>query len=113
MEKKSRKDLAREYADRPPQIGVYAVRCAPSGQSWVGSTKNLDKKQNALWFQLDQGGSTEKDLQAAWNTHGKDAFSYEILELLTESNPHTLQTLLPERQTHWISQLGASRLRGV
>jgi hypothetical protein len=113
MDKKSRKDLVREYAERKQPIGVYAVRCAASGEVWVGSTKNLDKKQNALWFQLKMGGSTEKAFQAAWNAHGEASFSYEILETITEDNPHTLQTLLPERESAWLEKLGASRLRGA
>jgi len=112
MDKARRKELTEGYAERKQPMGVYAVRCSASGEVWVAWTKNLDKRQNALWFEARMGNSREKAFQAAFTRHGEDAFSYEILEELEETNPHTLKTLLPERATHWRDKLGAGELRG-
>jgi hypothetical protein len=113
MDKSRRKELAREYADRKQPIGVYAVRCDASGDVWVGGTKNLDKRWNAIVFSANTGGAPEASLQAAWTKHGAESFTYEILEAFEETNEHTLKTLLPERTEFWRSKLGALPLMGV
>jgi hypothetical protein len=113
MDKSRRKELMREFVDRRQPIGVYAVRCAASGEAWVGGTKNLDKRWNAIVFSAKAGGAPEASLQAAWMKQGADSFSYEILEALDETNEHTLKTLLPERVEYWRAKLGAMPLMGV
>jgi hypothetical protein len=35
---------------RKTAAGIYAVRCAPTGQTWVGQTLNLETIQNRIWF---------------------------------------------------------------
>ncbi len=106
MDKARRKDLMREYAERPPSVGVFAVRCAPTGEAWVGWSKSLDKRQNGLWFSLRTGSlPAAPDLAAAWTAHGEEAFSYEILEVIAEDNPHKLELLLEEHTSHWRDKL--------
>ena len=113
MDKSRRKELTREYTERKQPIGVYAVRCAASGEAWVGGTKNLDKRWNAIVFAANAGGAPEASLQTSWTKHGPDSFAYEILEEFEETNPHTLKTLLPERTEFWRNKLGAMPLMGV
>jgi hypothetical protein len=110
MDKAARKQAQRDYLDRKPSIGIFALRCAASGEVWVGGTKSLDKRQNSIWFQLNNRGLADADIEVAWKKHGEASFSYEVLEQLTEDNPHTLQTLLPERVAHWRKELGAGAI---
>lgn len=111
-DKSRRRELAREYAERKQPVGVYAVRCAASGEAWVAWTKNLDKRWNALLFQARMGGAKDAAFQAAFTTHGEAAFAYDVLEALEETNEHTLETLLPERAAHWREKLGAGEMWG-
>lgn len=112
VDKSRRKELAREYAERKQPNGVYAVRCAVSGEVWVAWTKNLDKRWNGLLLQAKSGGGADTQLHAAATKHGADSLSYEILERVEEANEHTLTTLLPERAAFWREKLGAGALRG-
>lgn len=96
------------YKERKTAAGIYAVRCAASGQIWVGQTPNLETVQNRIWFSLRMGNSVHRDLQKAWSAHGGDYFTFEPLERLEdEESPYVRDALLKERAAHWRSRLGA------
>jgi hypothetical protein len=113
VDKSRRKELRQQYADRPPQNGVFAVRNAASGEVWVGHSRNIDKQKNGLWGRLAGGMCVNKDVQASWKKDGETAFSYEILEQLTETDPHVLERLMPERADHWREKLKAGLVKGT
>jgi hypothetical protein len=114
MDRVRRKEMLRAYAERAPSIGVFAVKCAPTGAAWVGWSKALDKRKNSLWFQWNAGGDAgAPEVCAAWKTYGAGAFSYEILEAITEDNPHRLAMLLEERTAWWRDRLSAGALPGL
>lgn len=97
-----RKAAIAAYKKRKSIAGIFAVRCAASGQAWVGPALDLDAIQNRIWFALRQGVHTNRDLQAAWSTHGEDGLSFETLERLKEDElPYVRDTLLRERVLHW------------
>jgi hypothetical protein len=113
MKGADRKAAIAAYKERKPALGVYAVRCAASGELWVGATPNLDTIRNRLWFGLRLGNDPHPDLQAAWRLHGGDAFSFEILERLPDEEgdagePFLRQALLKERAAAWRARLGAA-----
>lgn len=113
VDKSRRKELMQQYADRDPPNGVFAVRNSVSGEVWVGHSKNVDKQKNGLWGRLAGNQCVNKDVQASWTKHGEAAFSYEILEQLTETDPHAIQRLLPERAAEWREQLKAGVIKGT
>jgi hypothetical protein len=114
VEKARKKEIARAWLERDRVQGVFAVRCAASGQAWVASTRNLDKQQNGVWFMLRQGGHPNPAVQAAWREHGEGAFIYEILETLDEgdSTRTGFADRLKARERHWREVLGAGALTG-
>ena len=79
-----RKAAVSAYRERKPVAGIYAIICGPSGQRWIGRALNLDTIQNRLWFTLRYGNCPHRSLQAAWNAHGQEAFTLEIIERLDE-----------------------------
>lgn len=101
MEKNRKKEILREYKERKRQEGIFAIRCAATGQAWIGSTRNLDKQKNAIWFQLRMGKHPNGSLLKAWNEAGEPAFTYEIVEEVTDENPLLIGSLLKERATYW------------
>ena len=109
----NRRALVRDYKDREIQAGVYAVRCAPTGEVWIGGTPDLSTRQNGVWFSLRMGGHASASLQAAWNTHGEAAFGFEVLEVLDDEGLERLgrASLLVERREHWREALQAEGLR--
>src|SRR5215468_10895130 len=112
IEKARRKELVREYRERKQPVGIYAVRCEPAGKIWIAATKNLDRQQNGIWFQLRGNSHPNKAMASAWKAHGEASFRYEILEEVNDDNPLLLDSLLRERAGHWLKQLSAEPVVG-
>ncbi len=107
-----RKALLREYKERKVEAGVYAVRCVASGETWVGATPELATRQSGVWFSLRLGSHREKTLQAAWNTHGADAFVFEAVETIDVEGLDSFAraSRLKDRREHWVMALNAKGL---
>ena len=113
VDKARRKELLQQYAERAPQVGVFAVRNSATGEVWVGASRNLDVQKNGLWARLTSGACFNRDVQASWTKHGEAAFSYEIIERFTESDPHVIERLRLERPARWREALGAGTVKGT
>lgn len=114
MDRQSRREAIRDYKYRKVSHGIFTVRCAASGEAWIGVAPNVTQMQNRIWFGLRQGGHPNRGLLAAWRAHGEAAFSFEILEEIDteELGPIGRESLLKERATHWRAELGANKLVG-
>ncbi|MDE5463464.1 GIY-YIG nuclease family protein [Bradyrhizobium sp. CSS354] len=103
-----RKAAIAAYKERKTVAGIYVVRCAASGEAWVGQAPNLDTIQNRIWFSLRQGSHTCRSLQDAWNTHGEAGLTFgECERLEDEETAYVRNALLKERMLHWLSELKA------
>jgi hypothetical protein len=107
-----RKAAIAAYKERKTRAGIFAVRCAATGQVWVGESRHVDTQQNGLWFSLKHGNYPNRALQAAWAAHGADAFGLEILECLPDEDltPYLQGRLLQERGQDWRAQLAAPKI---
>ena len=114
MDKHTRRDLLRDYKERKSVAGVYAVRCAPSGEVWTAGSRNVDVQQNSLWFGLRNGGHINRPMQASWTAHGEAAFSFEVLERIDDEalTPQGVRDQLKIRERHWLAALGAKKAVG-
>jgi hypothetical protein len=111
MRSDAKKAARAAYKERKSVAGVYAVRCAPSGEIWVGQTLDLAKVWNRIAFTLRAGNSPHRALQAAWNAHGAAAFAFEALEPLEdEALDFARQAALNERTAFWRAKLGAAAI---
>ena len=109
-----RKEAIRKYKEHAPPRGAYAVRCKAIGRAWVGSSRNLDAAKNRVWFTLRNGSHPDKALQSEWNTHGEQAFQYDILERLEDDvSDLAIGDLLKEKRGHWAAELSAAELDGT
>jgi hypothetical protein len=114
MDKQSRRQAVSDYRERKVPQGVFAVRCAVSGETWVGHTPNLPQMQNRIWFGLRQGGHPNPALRAAWAAHGEAAFGFEVLEAIDDEglSAYGRDSLLKDRAAHWRAELGATKIVG-
>jgi hypothetical protein len=110
MSNARKKEMLREYKETPQRAGVFAIICGD--RRWIGTTRNLDKQQNSLWFQLRGGRYTNTDLQNEWNAKGEGAFAYEVLEEVKDENALIIGELLKEREAAWRAETGAQKLMG-
>jgi hypothetical protein len=100
-----RKAAIAAYKERKTIAGIYAVRCAASGQAWVGQASNLETIQNRIWFSLRQGS------HISWNAHGKAGLTFGECERLDdEETAYVRNALLKERLLHWRAELNAEAI---
>ncbi|MEP9369409.1 GIY-YIG nuclease family protein [Xanthobacter sp. VNH20] len=111
MKSEARKAAVAAYRERKVKAGIYAVRCEPTGQCWLGRAPDLSTIQNRIWFSLRQGAHPRRALQAAWNSHGAEAFTFAPIERLdAEESAYVRDALLKERLDHWRAQFRADLL---
>ncbi len=109
--KAARRQIADEFKERKVPRGIFAVRCAASGEAWVGSSPNLDAAKNSLWFQLRAGRYRNTALQQAWARHGEEAFSLDVLEKFEDEVPALLvNDLYASKKKAWAAEFGAQVL---
>jgi hypothetical protein len=105
---KDRKAAIAAWKERKSRPGIYALRCLPSGQCWVGSAPDLATVETRLRFGLRMGTHPRPSLQAAVRSHGEAAFAFEIRQELPEEEiPAILAKQLRDRATYWQAQLNA------
>lgn len=108
MKREDRKAAVAAYKERKGEPGIYVVRCRATDQVWVGSAPDLSAIWNRVSFALRQGGQKPASLQAAWNAHGPDSFTFEPVEALTDEQlVFGRDRMLKERRAHWCATLNA------
>ena len=81
--------------------GIYVIRNTVNGKIYVGSSRRIVTRWREHKHALKHGKHTPI-LQRSWNKHGEIAFSFEILEEVTEINN------LCVREQFWIDKLEAA-----
>lgn len=61
------------------KAGVYQIKALHSGEVYIGSSTNLEKRKKDHFRFLRYGTHDNPKLQASYNKHGKDNFVFEIL----------------------------------
>ena len=111
MNRDQRKAAVSAYWERKSVAGIYAVVCRPSDERWIGRALDLDTVQNRLWFTLRHGSCAHRSLQTAWNAHGPEAFTPDIVERLDdETLGYVRDRALKDRLAHWCSALVAEAI---
>jgi hypothetical protein len=109
MDKSERKAAVSAYKERKAVAGVYAIRCAMTGEEWIGSAPDLSTIWTRRMFALRQGVEMNKALQSAWNLHGSESFGFRVLEEIDlDELPYGRERALKERIAHWREVLGAA-----
>lgn len=111
MRDEEKRSARAAFKERKSVAGIYAVRCPPSGQAWVGQSPNLLSVQNRILFMLKFGNDDLSGLQTAWRRHGTESIRFEELERLEDEElVYVRDKLLKERLAHWGAKLGAAQL---
>jgi len=111
MDNREKKEAQTAYKERKVSAGIYALRCQPTGQLWIGKAPDLATIQNRLWFTLRQGSNPHRSLQEAWSRHGADAFSFDIVENVKEEDlEFGRDRALKRRLDHWLAAWGGTAI---
>jgi hypothetical protein len=76
-------ELKRKYKETPREMGVYRILNKDSGHSLLECGRDVNARLNRHKTELRLGSHRNKPLQDDWNRLGADAFSFEVVELLT------------------------------
>ena len=111
---KSRKELQREYQERPKEAGIFQVKNTANGKVLLGSSLNLHGPLNSHRFMLRIGSHTNKALQADWDEYGEDKFVFEVLEAVkVKDDPNfNLEDELSLLEQIWLEELKPFGERG-
>lgn len=60
--------------------GVYSIKNNITNLEYIGSSKNIEKRWKEHLWMLESRKHHSKKLQNAWNKHGKDNFTFSIIE---------------------------------
>lgn len=77
-----RKELKEQYKLMKPDMGIFIIKAKFENKCYIEVSQNLKGAINRTEFTLRFGNHPNKELQKAWNEHGKDNFTIEILEKL-------------------------------
>lgn len=80
MQNERRKELLAAYKEQKTIMGVVQIKNEENGKIFIAAFPNLKNKWTSIQAQLDMGRHMNSGLQKDWNTYGKAAFSYSILE---------------------------------
>ena len=87
MDKDRRKELLEAYKNRCPQMGVIALRCIATGDSFLGASKDVPADFNSAKAKLSLDSHPNKALTALWETYGEEGFEFVVLESLECEDP--------------------------
>jgi group I intron endonuclease len=107
METKSKKELNREYLERPKPAGVFQIKNMGNGKVLLGSSLNLEGPLNKHKFMLKTGSHKNKALLEDWKQYGEDQFSFDILEVVNvkEDLNFNLKDELTLLEQIWLEKL--------
>ena len=72
------------------QSGIYRIRNAKTGRSYIGSAVCFRKRWASHRLHLNRGDHDNRALQNAWNKYGPNAFVFEVI-LLCRKDRQTLE----------------------
>ena len=112
LDMKRKKELLNEWKNRHPEMGVISISCKPTGDLFLGISKDTKTGYNRHRFQLSVNLHPNKKLQELWDKYGEQEFEYSVVEVLEYENPQDDQTdsLLELLECCLIEMPGAGRI---
>jgi group I intron endonuclease len=59
--------------------GIYKIINTINNKVYIGSSRNLKKREKTHFYKLDHNTHTNRHLQSAYLKYGKAAFLFEII----------------------------------
>lgn len=85
------------------KAGVYLISNNVNGKCYVGSTIHLDQRRKQHFSRLAHNKHVNKHLQNAYNKYGREAFEFEVLEIIDIDD--SIKENLLTREQFWIDNL--------
>lgn len=113
MDRERRAALKQQAREKRSQAGVYQIRNLRTGRILVEGTLNL-KTINGRKMELARGAHRNARLQADVTALGSEAFAFEILEVLEETEEGFVyrRDALKQLEAAWLERLEPYGERG-
>ena len=85
------------------KAGVYLISNNVNGKCYVGSTIHLDQRRKQHFSRLEHNKHVNKHLHNAYNKYGREAFQFEVLEIIDIDD--SIKDNLLMREQFWIDNL--------
>lgn len=82
-----RKELLQQYKDREVEMGVIFFRCAQTGETFYGLSRDTRADLNSTRFKLAAGNHPNRRMQELWNQYGSAGFLCGVEEVLKREDP--------------------------
>lgn len=82
----------------PSTSGIYRIACLINQKIYIGSAIDLRKRRREHFYSLRHNTHNNPKLQRAWNKHGEESFTFEVVE-------YVLPAFLLEREQYWFDKL--------
>jgi group I intron endonuclease len=66
--------------------GIYTIKNTLNGRVYVGSSVDIERRWLLHRYHLRAGIHHSRILQRSWNKHGEDAFAFEVLLVVPETD---------------------------
>lgn len=83
--------------------GIYMIYCAADAKCYIGQSVNINSRIGHHKRELRSNKHHNSYLQAAWNKHGEEAFSFAALENCPKDQ-------LNDRELAWVTRIDLDRL---
>ena len=77
--------------------GIYIIRNTVNGKVYIGQSRRISNREYCHFHALEKGTHYNKHLQRSYNTYGRDAFVFEVIEWCDVSE-------LDEREKYYIQK---------
>lgn len=77
--------------------GIYIIRNTVNGKVYIGQSRRISNREYSHFRTLEKGTHYNKHLQRSYNTYGRDAFVFEVIERCDVSE-------LDEREKYYIKK---------
>lgn len=100
-----KKALKEQYLQMKTYCGIIQIKNKENGKLFLDSFPNLKNRWLTISAQLEQGRHFNSALQTDWNTYGKDAFVYTILEEENTEDFSDVRFELEKMMKSWMEKL--------
>lgn len=83
--------------------GIYIIRNTANGKVYIGQSRRISNREYCHFHALEKGTHYNKHLQRSYNTYGRDAFVFEVIEWCDVSE-------LDEREKYYIKKYNSMNI---
>lgn len=75
-----RKAMIDAYKNRIPDMGIIALTCKATGETFLGASMDIHADFNSIRVKLNSGFHPNRRLLSLWKEHGESGFDLTVLE---------------------------------